>query len=321
MLLPFSLEALLIHTPYLIPCSFSVEQSPGSKCSVCCCQRVFFPMIRALNLSLLHPMRCFWPVLCGSPTFQSMPGSSQPGDISSLDESTFPSPPPWHGSWGKLQVPVETLGTPLVPGIQLERVRGGCMCFCHLLKMGCGAYLPSSDFLIIQRWNSFGRDMSLVPHHPYKEPISSPHWFDWNQFTQAVSPWLSVHPLAFLWELFSKCTGLLISAGEVRHRKHPVPPCSAHMLNLLLYFQSCACWDNNRTFSCYPWYSFVSFHSFQVWTALELCHFSQLTVFPNSSFCSCHFFYLLCFLFPLELCPGSLHSQAALLTHLCFPGC
>lgn len=154
--------------------------------------------------------------------------------------------------------------------------------------------------------------MSLEPHHPYKEPISTPHGFDWDQFTQPVSPWLSVRPLAFLWELFPKCRGLLDSAGEMRHRKPPVHLCSDHILNLLLYFQPCAAGTAIEHF-------LVTLDIILFKSELHLSSAipqTQWTVFPNSSFCSCHSFYLLCSLFPLELCHGSLLSQAALLTCL-----
>lgn len=57
---------LMLHT--LIPSSFSIEQSPASKCPVCCCQGVFLPTIRTLHLSLLYSMRCCCPVPCGSLT-------------------------------------------------------------------------------------------------------------------------------------------------------------------------------------------------------------------------------------------------------------
>lgn len=159
-----------------------------------------------------------------------------------------------------------------------------------------------------------------MPQHPDKEPISSPHGFDWDQFTQPVSPWLSLHPLALLWELFLKCRGLLDSAGEVRHRKHHVPLCSDHMLNLLPHFQPCAAGTAIGhflvTFDITLLFLGILFKSeLQLSSAIPQ---TEWTVFPNSSFCSCHLFHLLCSLFPLELCHG-LPAQAgenSLLTHL-----
>lgn len=66
-------------------------------------------------------------------------------------------------------------------------------------------------------------------------------------------------PVGLCWWSEASCAPLLRSCV-----KSPAP------------LPALCCWDSNITFSCYPWYySFVSFHSFQVWTAFELCHSSD----------------------------------------------
>lgn len=117
--------------------------------------------------------------------------------------------------------------------------------------------------------------MSLVPHPPYKEPISSPHGFDWDRYSTSQS--------------LAQCSSAGLSLGLLSKAERPVRLCwwseaqkescapllRSHVKSAAILPALC-CWDSSMTFSYYPWYYFfVSFHSFQVWIAFELCHSSD----------------------------------------------